>query len=115
MQHVVWVINAEHWPRALLRGELIEHGFDAVGFETVGDAFDALLLRPPDIIVVDVHGQPVPQTVNLLRMGVPVIVIAGELEIQDLPDVDWAAVLRRPIAIGEIVDVVIDAARRHSA
>jgi len=113
--HTVWVINADHWPRALLRGELIEHGFDAVGFETVGDASDALLMRPPDIIVIDVHGQPIPQAVNLLRIGVPVIVIAGATDVQELPDVDWAAVLRRPVSIGEIVDVVTDAARRHSA
>jgi DNA-binding response OmpR family regulator len=111
----IWIINSDHWPRALLRGELIEHGFDAVGFETLSDAFDALVTRAPDVIVVDVHGQPTPQTVNLLRIGVPVIVIAGATEMQDLPDVDWAAVLRRPISIGEIVDVVIDAARRHGA
>jgi DNA-binding response OmpR family regulator len=109
----IWIINSDHRARALLRGELMEHGFDAVGFETVSDASNALVTRPPDVIVVDVHGQPIPQTVNLLRIGVPVIVIVGATEIQDLPDVDWAAVLRRPIAIGEIVDVVIDASRRH--
>src|SRR5215471_17474158 len=28
---VVWIIDAEQWPRALLRAELIERGFDAVG------------------------------------------------------------------------------------
>jgi hypothetical protein len=29
---VVWIIDAEQWPRALLRAELIEAGYEAIGF-----------------------------------------------------------------------------------
>lgn len=113
-ESVIWVIDADHWPRAMLRAELIEHGFDAVGYETVSDAIESLPMRPPDVIVVDVRGQPMPQAAKLPRIGVPVIVVAGLADVHDLPDVDWAAVLRRPVAIGEIVDVVNDVSRRHS-
>ena len=101
---VVWIIDAEHWPRALLRAELIERGLDAVGYETVRDAIDSLPSRPPDAIVVDVRGQPMPQVERLLRIGVPVIVVAGMQELNDLPPEGWAAVLRRPVSIGEIAD-----------
>ena len=34
---VIWIIDAEQWPRALLRAELIERGYDAVGYVTVRD------------------------------------------------------------------------------
>ena len=115
MEPVIWVINADHWPRALLRGELIEHGFDAVGYETVHDAIESLPMRPPDAIVVDLLGQPVPQVAKLPMIGVPVIAIGGAIELESLPDLDLAAVLRRPVSIGEIVDVVTDACRRHRA
>src|SRR5689334_9573424 len=35
---VVWIVDAEHWPRAYLRAELIERGYDAVGFVGVREA-----------------------------------------------------------------------------
>jgi DNA-binding response OmpR family regulator len=103
---VVWIIDVEHWPRALLRAELIERGFDAVGYETVRDAIDSLPWRAPDVIVVDVKGQPMPLVERLLKIGVPVIAVGGVPDINDLPNGAWAAVLRRPISLGEIADAV---------
>jgi FixJ family two-component response regulator len=103
---VVWIIGAEHWPRALLRAELIERGFDAVGYETVRDAIDSLPWRAPGVIVVDVKGQPMPLVERLLKIGVPVVVVGGVPDINDLPDREWTAVLRRPVALGEIADAV---------
>ncbi len=103
---VVWIIDAEHWPRALLRAELIERGFDAVGYETVRDAIDSLPWRPPGAIVVDVKGQPLPLVERLLAIGVPVIIVGGTPEISDLPKREWAAALRRPVSLGEIADRV---------
>lgn len=103
---VVWIIGAEQWPRALLRAELIERGFDAVGYETVGDAIDSLPTRPPDAIVVDIKGQPLPLVERLLKIGVPVVIVGGVPDINDLPEGGWAAVLRRPVSLGEIADTV---------
>lgn len=102
----IWIIDAEHWPRALLRAELIERGCDAVGYETVRDAIDSLPWRRPDAIVIDLRGQPIPVVERLLKLNVPVIVIGGAPEIHDLPDGGWAAVMRRPVSIGEIADKV---------
>ena len=35
MASVVWIIDVDQWPRAMLRAELIERGYDAVGYVTV--------------------------------------------------------------------------------
>ena len=101
---VVWIIDGEQWPRALLRAELLERGYDAVGYLTVRDAIDALPLRAPDAIVVDLRGQPLPLVSRLLAIGAPVLVIGGAVELNDLPEGGWAAVLRRPVSIGDIAD-----------
>ena len=103
---VVWIIDVEHWPRAMLRAELIERGFDAVGYETVRDAIESLPLRPPGAIVVELRGQPINMVERLLGIGVPVIVIAGTPEINDLPEGGWAAVMRRPVSLGDIANTV---------
>ena len=80
---VIWIIEAEHWPRALIRAELIERGFDAVGYENVRDAEANLRTRFPDVIVVE-HEDIAP----LRNLGVPIIE------------------LRRPVSIGEIAEAV---------
>jgi DNA-binding NtrC family response regulator len=102
---VLWVIDAEQWPRALLRAELIERGFDAVGYVTVRDAIDSLPERHPDAIIVDLRGQPMPLVERLPKLGVPVIVIGGAVELSELPPGEWI-VLRRPVSVGEIADRV---------
>ena len=104
---VVWIIDADQWPRAMLRAELIERGFDAVGYETVGDAIESMLLRPPNVVVVDLRGQPMRLVERLLDIGVPVLIVAGMPEITDLPERAWAAVMRRPLSIGEIAERVV--------
>jgi DNA-binding NtrC family response regulator len=107
-QPVVWIIDAEHWPRALLRAELIERRFDAVGYETYLDAVETLPWRRPAAVVVDVRGQPVGQVQRLLNLHVPVIVIGGTPDIDDpaYATGGWAAVMRRPVSLGEIADAV---------
>lgn len=106
MGRVIWIIDAEQWPRAMLRAELIERGFDAVGYVTVRDAIDSYPIRPPNAIVVDLRGQPIPLVERLLKIGVPIVIVAGAPEINDLPDAGWAAVLRRPVSLGEIAERV---------
>lgn len=90
----------------MLRAELVERGFDAAGYVTVGDAIESLLLRPPSMIVVDLRGQPLRLIERLPEIGVPVLVIGNIGEINDLPPAGWAAVMRQPVTIGEIADRV---------
>ena len=103
---VIWIIDVEQWPRALLRAELIERGFDAVGYVTVRDAIDSLPERRPDAIVVELRGQPIPLVERLPGIGVPVVIIGGAPDINDLPEGEWASVMRRPVSLGEIADRV---------
>ena len=104
--NVIWIIDAEQWPRALLRAELIERGFDAVGYVTVRDAIDSLPERCPDAIVVDLRGQPLPLVERLPKIGVPVVVIGGALELSELPEGPWI-VMQRPVSIGDVADRIL--------
>lgn len=110
---VVWVVNRDHWPRALIVAELGERGFEARGYEDLGDAMVDLyrLFRDtPAALVLDSRDQPsdVPTLRALLAAGVPVLLVRSALEstepqIEELP---WAMVLRRPVSVGKICDSV---------
>jgi hypothetical protein len=105
----VWIVDADHWPRAELRALLIEQGYDAVGFETLRDAVLRLRLpgaRPPAAFVVNLIGQDVGDALlaALAAAHVPVVAIGGAVEAED-PRVraqPFTEFLRRPITIGEI-------------
>lgn len=87
----------------MLRAELIERGFDAVGFIRVAEASPS---RFPDAIVVELRGVSRDEIARLFQLGVPVIAIAGKPEPDWLNEFQWATVLRRPVSIGEIGDAV---------
>lgn len=109
----VWVIGADLWPRAYLRAELIERGYDAVGFVTVRDAVINLYMQRqhlPALIVCDLHQQAFDERLAraLFKAGVPVLAVGGAPEADDdrVRRLPWAAFLRRPITIGTVADTV---------
>jgi hypothetical protein len=109
----IWIIGADHWPRAYLRAELIERGYEAVGFEDVADALveRALGRAPaPRLVVVDLLGRAENEgrLGALFRQGAPVVAVAGAAAAaeEQRHRHPWAAFLRRPVTIGEIADVV---------
>ena len=111
----VWIVDAEHWPRAYLRAELIERGYDAEGVVTLTELLVRLSLAParPQLVVIDLHGQRSQassdrQLTRLLDAGFPVLAIGGATEWQDerLRARPWARFLRRPLTIGEVADEV---------
>jgi DNA-binding NtrC family response regulator len=110
---VVWIIDSEQWPRACLRAELIERGYDAYGFVELNDAIDALSRRTaqsPVAVILELRGQHL--TRELLKairsLEVPTIVLGGTTEFNDalVQEYSWDAVLRRPISLGAIADLV---------
>jgi DNA-binding NtrC family response regulator len=102
---VVWIIDPDQWPRAMLRAELIERGLDAVGYLRPADALAHLGARFPDLIVIDLRDATREAVAQLFQLGVPVIgVAAGKPEPEWLNAYKWGALLRRPISIGEIAD-----------
>jgi DNA-binding response OmpR family regulator len=108
----VWLVDSDHWPRALLRAELIERGYDAEGIVTLKELLVRLALSPerPALVVVDWRGQELRDRglATLLDAGFPVLAIGGLTEWNDerLRTRGWAGFLRRPVSIGEIADEV---------
>jgi AmiR/NasT family two-component response regulator len=110
---IVWIVDREHWARALLRAELIERGCDAVGYVDIPAALAALQSRksaPPEVIVLELRGQQLEEDAlgRLCAAGAPIVVLGGAVELNDpaVRNRQWAAVLRRPFTIGAVADAV---------
>jgi DNA-binding NtrC family response regulator len=110
----VWIVDGDQWPRACLRAELIERGYDAVGFTTL-EAMRTRLARrtiaPPRVVVVSVEGQALvePALATLARHPTKVILTGGAAALA-APALRAAAadvVLPRPVSLGELADAVM--------
>jgi hypothetical protein len=107
----VWIVNADHWPRAYLRAELIERGYDATGFETSKDAVIRLLVarsQRPALLVIDLHGQVIDDKLGglLLRERLPVLAIADATSSDSALRGVLVERLQRPLTIGAIAEAV---------
>jgi hypothetical protein len=105
----VWVVNADHWPRAYLRAELIERGYDATGFEDLRDAVVRLGLRDPRprLLVLETLTGEIPSGLRrfLAAEGIPVLaVVAAGTDTRGLGS--QIESLRRPLTLGQIADAV---------
>jgi hypothetical protein len=96
-----------------LRAELLERGYDAVGFAEVKRALSALRNRRlilPDLIVLELRGQGVTRKgLGMLMAGeAAVIVIGGAQELNDpvVKEFTFAAIMKRPVTLGKIADVI---------
>jgi DNA-binding NtrC family response regulator len=115
--HDVLLASADLEERRLLYAELREAGYEVMAVEGIRDAVRAVLLgvvRPP-LVVLDVHGDPDAaerrgEDLLAVLRGVPLVVIVGGVggEAWEPLRPRLAALLRRPIRVGEIVE----AARR---
>jgi hypothetical protein len=110
---VLWIIDSEQWPRACLRAELIERGYDPRGFLSITDAVDALLKGAspkPDAIILELRGQAVnAANIHALQdLHVPIILLGGDPELNDplIQSGDWTTIMKRPISLGAIADAV---------
>ena len=107
------MISNQQWPRAFLCAELIERGFDTVGFQELAQALAALGDRAtprPRLIVFDLREQVLRRIEldNLAHKQIPTIALGGELEFNQ-PGVDaypWKETMRRPFTIGSVCKTV---------
>ena len=109
----ILLVMPEHWPRALLRAELIERGYDVIG---APDLATALLCRPAEkgrgpvrVILIDQDALVEPQS-RLLELLVsrhpePRLVLFARAQMQTPPG-NWHAVVRKPALIGEIASAL---------
>jgi hypothetical protein len=110
---IVWIIDRRHWPRAYLRSELIERGFDAIGYTHLSEAVAVLRLGSaarPRAIVLELRDQYIEpgQLDTLARSGIPVLLLTGVFEANErlANAYSWAGVMRRPFTIGSVADKV---------
>ncbi len=118
-QLIVWIIDSQQWPRAYLRAELIERGFDAIGFIRLSQALRSL--DDPDnlnprLIVLELRDQPFTQKGldRLAGSGIQTIVLGGPVEFnkKSVREFKWAARLQRPFTIAQVADLVEETIRR---
>lgn len=109
----VWIISRQHWPRALLRAELIERGYQAVGFFSMADALQTLALLQvdrPALVVVELRDlQITPDDLAALEhSGIPTILLGGASELANpaVCERSWSALISRPFTLGTVADRV---------
>jgi DNA-binding NtrC family response regulator len=99
----VLVVGREWKFRALLRAELRERGFEAVGVETLTEA--QLVATAPAVLVYDNADAGADEIAALAEMvaRVPTIVVAGA-QAPSAPS--GVVVMRRPVQMSEIMKAV---------
>ena len=107
---VVWIIDRQQWPRALLRAELLERGYEAVGFESVNEALSAFLDRlyaRPQVIILELKelAEGEEKVRALVELKIPTILLAGiaEERITRFQGTRRCVSLRRPFSIDRVV------------
>lgn len=112
---VVFVIARDWTLRTSVRAELREAGIEALGMESADDAGKALASGqlPSAVVLEAIAGLADDPRIASLVERVPAILIASRAERVALPPV--AAVLYRPVRIGDIVAKVKDLARKGHA
>ncbi len=111
---LIWIVDCEQWPRAALRAELIERGYDAEGHLSLNDALEklraCLCSAPPHAIIIELRGQTIGADAyaELARLPMPLILLGGSGELSEplIRILHPASVLKRPITLGEVADRV---------
>ena len=109
-QPIIWIIDNNHWERANLRAVLIERGYEVEGFVSISHAlllFYREKVEKPAVIVLEIKNLQYQgaEPDELLRIGVPVILLSGVYEDMELAQKhQWAAVLRRPFTVGQVAE-----------
>jgi DNA-binding response OmpR family regulator len=109
----VLIVSGAQWPRALLRAQLLEEGYDAVGARTLASALGVRTEEPARgpvrLIVLDqavLETEPADRLDRLRARhpGAQVLLLARSTVAP--PPGDWDGVLRRPLEIAELVAAV---------
>ena len=98
----------------MVEAELIERGYDPYGFITIRDALDSLSWQPPppkpEVIILELRDQDLTeQLIEAVRgLRIPTIILGGAAELNEhlVHARQWQVVLKRPVTLGMIADVV---------
>lgn len=111
----VFIIAHDWMLRAGVRAELREKGIEALGMESLDDAAKAIAAgQMPSAVVLEAGaGETNPQALEQMARRVSVIVVASRWEHPPLESA--AAVLYRPVRVGDVVARVLQALQGHPA
>ena len=110
---ILWIVDSEQWPRACLRAELIERGYDAYGCISAADALDWLTRGrspKPAALILELRGQNL--SAELIQaihdLNVPTILLGGHPELDEpvIKQYGWHTILSRPFSLGNVADLV---------
>jgi hypothetical protein len=111
-QPAIWIVDKQQWPRVYLRAELIERGFDAIGFVELSNAIGALNdpdYLKPQLIILELHDLSFTQDQwdTLALTGIPMIALGGAVELNQewVRSFQWMAMIQRPFTIGKVADL----------
>jgi len=113
---IVFVIGKDWTLRATVRAELRELGVEALGMESVDDAARVLAegMMPSAVVLEATVEDAANPALGLLAKRVPIIVVASRSE--PAPALEGAAaVLYRPVRVGEVVARVKRLLEGHAA
>ncbi len=107
---VVWVIDHDQWPRALLVAELIERGYDALGFRRLGEALLALRCseEPPRGVVIETSRARLSaaEVARLIGLGAPTLALVDSVSARSeiASAFPWSLLAARPVSLGQVAD-----------
>lgn len=112
---VVFVIARDWTLRTSVRAELLEAGIHALGMDSPDDAGRVLASgQLPAVVVLEATaGLADNPAISELAARVPTVLVASRAEKLDLPPA--AAVIYRPVRIGEVVSRVQELLRKGHA
>jgi DNA-binding NtrC family response regulator len=109
-----WILVVEDDPEA--REAMVDlfnsSGFPARGTASVDDAFDLIVERKPSLVLSDINlgkhhgGELMEMAINILGPGVAPFVFVTGMPEDEVPALTTAApVLRKPVAIDDLLDI----------
>lgn len=104
----VLLVSRAWQPRALLRAELEEAGYEVTALDDLTAGLRALLTgRPYDLALIDTQGQSLPRPLQeelvALAREMPIIILTGPFDVGDLhPDLRQRALLR-PLFVRDVL------------
>jgi hypothetical protein len=110
---MVWIIDRQQWPRALFPAELLERGYEAIGFVGLDAAIIAFrhgLYTSPDLIILEL--KDLVETEDRIRaltgLRIPTILLTGVLEEQRtaVQGIGRTVLLKRPFTVGRVMQEV---------
>lgn len=113
VEPVIWIIDNNHWERVNIRAQLIEDGYRVEGFPAILPAIAGFyrgILERPALIILELRNLDYlePELDELARIGAPIVLLTGVFEgnMELFSGRKWAAVLRRPFSVGQVVEAV---------